>query len=67
MNIGKRIARARKAAGLTQNALAKKLYVNPTCISKWENGRIIPMPDTIIRLAKALKTDPNTLLGWEDE
>ncbi|MBQ3126798.1 MAG: helix-turn-helix transcriptional regulator [Clostridia bacterium] len=38
MNIGKMISERRKAQGLTQQALAERLYVSFQAISKWENG-----------------------------
>ncbi|MBO6060658.1 MAG: helix-turn-helix domain-containing protein [Clostridia bacterium] len=38
MDIGKKIAEARAEAGLTQQALADKLFVSRDLVSKWEQG-----------------------------
>ena len=38
MTLGNRIASLRKAAGLSQEALAAKLGVSRQAVSKWETG-----------------------------
>lgn len=48
------IRKARKAAGLTQEALAKKLNVNRATISKYETGEISPTIDQLRNIANAL-------------
>ena len=40
--IGLFIERERKAKGLTQLKLAKKIYVSEKTISKWENDKAYP-------------------------
>ena len=50
--------RKRLAAGLTQDALAKKLKVNPSTVSSWESGRQKPQPEFFPKLAVALDATP---------
>ena len=38
MNLGERIALARKQAGLSQEQLGEKLRVSRQAVSKWESG-----------------------------
>ena len=35
---------ARKAKNMTQLDLASKLFVTKQAVSKWESGRVIPIP-----------------------
>ncbi|QWF85887.1 helix-turn-helix domain-containing protein [Amycolatopsis sp. CA-230715] len=56
-----RLARARRAAGYTQESLATQLGVDPTTVSKWENGRFEPQPHKRPKLAKLLRVSPNRL------
>jgi transcriptional regulator with XRE-family HTH domain len=46
-----RFQRKRLAAGLSQKALAEQLETDPTNVSKWENGKAIPMPEFFPKLA----------------
>ena len=66
---GERVKQARLAKGLTQNELAKRAeYAGATSIASLETqGRCNVAAEKIINLCKALGTDPNTLLGWNDE
>lgn len=43
MNIAESIRKCRKASGLTQEEMAKRLGVTTPAVSKWENG--ITNPD----------------------
>jgi len=52
--IGGRIERARKAAGLTQRALAGQVELSAMAISKYERNEVTPGSDVLLRLAKAL-------------
>ena len=38
MNIAESIQKCRKASGLTQEEMAKRLGVTTPAVSKWENG-----------------------------
>ena len=63
--LGERIVRLRKAAGLTQKELAAILNVTDGAVSKWERGINFPDLATMEPLAAALHTDMLTLLGLE--
>ena len=54
MEWNERIAAARKAAGLTQEALGEKLGVSRQAVSKWESGQAVPDLDTVAKLCLAL-------------
>ena len=62
-DFGRMIAEKRKLAGLTQEALAKKLGISPQAVSKWENG--IGYPDVTLfpPLSEALGVPIDTLFG----
>ena len=53
-SFGKYIAEKRKEAKLTQEELAKELYVIPTTISKWERGITYPDITVISKLCSIL-------------
>ncbi|OXM59873.1 helix-turn-helix transcriptional regulator [Amycolatopsis vastitatis] len=58
-----RLARARKAAGYTQEALAEALDTDRSTIVRWEAGETEPLPHKRLKLAQALKV---TASGLED-
>jgi HTH-type transcriptional regulator, competence development regulator len=66
MTFGERIRGLRKAQNLTLRALAVKLKINFTYLSKIENGKLdfgdYPSEDLIRKLAKFLGTDADELL-----
>jgi len=51
--LGREIAAAREAAGLTQVALAAAIGVDPQTISRWERGDRNPGPNDLYRIAQA--------------
>lgn len=57
------IRKARKAAGFTQEALAKKLCVTRSLISKYENGTISPTLGQLGKIALALNTTVSEMIG----
>ncbi|MBR5491486.1 MAG: helix-turn-helix transcriptional regulator [Oscillospiraceae bacterium] len=63
-NIGKTICDMRRAAGLTQEALADKLGLSYQAVSKWENGLSCPDLSIIPTIAEIFGTDINTLFGF---
>lgn len=56
------IARARKAAGLTQQELADKLGVIQQQVAKWETAGANPQTKTLKRIAEALGVDADELI-----
>ena len=56
-NIGEKIMQARKAKGLTQDALAQMVNVSRQTVSHWENGRALPDVTTAAQLSKVLDVD----------
>ena len=49
--------------GLSQEALADKLYVTRQAVSRWENGETVPNTETLKLLSKMFDVSINTLLG----
>ena len=60
-NIGINVARMRKEAGMTQEALAEKAGIQRETVSRIENGLRCPRTCTVQQLAAALLCDPNAL------
>lgn len=54
MSLGKKIASARKAAGMSQLALAELLCVSPEAVSKWEQDAFRPGKDRLGMLEEVL-------------
>jgi len=59
--IGSRVAIARKAAGLTQEALAEVLDVNLVTVSRLERGNSLPGVVTLLRICEAISLPPSKL------
>lgn len=53
----------RNQLGLSQEELAKAVYVTRQAVSRWENGDTIPNVETLKLLSKVLNVSINTLLG----
>ena len=47
MEFHEKLQELRKKKGLTQEELAKELYVSRTAISKWESGKGYPNIDSL--------------------
>src|ERR1700742_1073350 len=60
--IGWNLHRARRLEGLSQEELGQRASLHRTEIGNLENGRRIPMSDTVIKLAGAMAIDPGVLL-----
>ena len=56
------LRKLREEKGLSQKQLGKQMFVNPSTIANWESGRRLPDAVMILRLAKCLEVDANTLL-----
>ena len=64
MDFGARLRQMRRSASFTQRQLAQAAGVDFSYISKLENGHNPPpAADTIVRLCKAMKVDPEALLA----
>lgn len=49
--------------GLSQDALAQKVYVTRQAVSRWETGETLPNTQTLKLLSKLFDVSINTLLG----
>lgn len=49
--------------GLTQEQLAQRVFVTKQAVSRWENGKTSPNPETLKLLSKIYDVSINTLLG----
>ena len=65
IKIGKFIAAARKAHGMTQKQLAERLLISDKTVSKWERGKGLPEVALMLPLCKALQITVNDLLSGE--
>lgn len=65
--LGENIVALRKKAGMSQQSLADQLFVTRQTISKWEKNLSVPDADALIRLADALDTTVQSLLGQPEE
>ena len=49
--------------GLSQDALAEKVFVTRQAVSRWENGETVPNTETLKLLSRLFGVSINTLLG----
>ncbi|OGQ83964.1 MAG: hypothetical protein A2289_17670 [Deltaproteobacteria bacterium RIFOXYA12_FULL_58_15] len=62
-SLGQRLARLRKARGLTQTDLAEKVGVSQPNISEYERDTFRPNSDTLLIIAQVLNVSADELLG----
>ena len=62
---GERLKAIRKRRSLTQVELAERLGIHPSLISQYECGYLRLHGALLIRLAQALQTTPDAILGTE--
>lgn len=67
MTTGERIKVARKAVGMTQAELAKKLGISYVGVSQWENNLRNPKLETIQKIANALNVPFTSLLDEDSD
>ena len=68
MRVGERIKSKRKEIGLSAEEVAKELGVSPATVYRYESNDIMNMRiDKLEPIAKALRTTPAYLMGWEDD
>jgi transcriptional regulator with XRE-family HTH domain len=60
---GQRIRFLRHANGLSQEALASKVYATQPAVSQWESDQWMPTKQTQVLLAEALNTTRAFLFG----
>ena len=66
MEFHEKLQELRKKKGLTQEELAKELYVSRTAISKWESGRGYPSIDSLKEISKFFSVSIDDLLSSEE-
>jgi transcriptional regulator with XRE-family HTH domain len=59
----KRLRRYREHREMTQKQLGQLLNYSQQTIHKWESGETSPDPDSVVRLARALRIPLTVLLG----
>lgn len=65
--MSRKIKTLRKRHGLSQEELASQVEINPTHLSRLENGRYQPSVEVLRKLAEALKVSVDYLLSGEGE
>ena len=63
MNTGGVILELRTKKGMSQDELAKKVFVTRQAVSRWETGETTPNTETLKLLSKLFDVSINTLLG----
>ena len=66
MTTGKRIAKARKEKGLSQEQLGEKLGVTFQAVSSWERDEYLPETKNLAALSEALDVSLDSLLAGEE-
>lgn len=67
MSLGDRMREMRKMLRLIQEELAFMLGTNRVSVSQWENNRVMPDADSLIKTAAVLGTSVGFLLGETDD
>ena len=65
--LSENIVALRKKQGMSQQSLAGAVFVTRQTISKWEKNLSVPDADALLRLADALDTTVQALLGQSEE
>ena len=60
--LGQRIREHRRRAGLSQEALARRMDVSRQAVTKWESGQSAPSTENLFRLAELFGTTVDLLL-----
>ncbi len=61
------LKKKRYEMGISQETLAKKLFVTKAAVSNWEKGNRIPDIDMVIKIAKCLDIDISVLISDGNE
>ena len=65
MEFSEKLQELRKSRGLTQEELAKELYVSRTAVSKWESGRGYPGIESLKDISEFFSVSIDDLLSGE--
>lgn len=65
MELDKTLKGLRKDKGITQEYLAKEIYVSVQTINKWENGKCLPDAINLLNLANFYKISLDNLMKNE--
>lgn len=66
MDLGRKLQDLRKRNGLTQEELAKRLFVSRTAVSKWESGRGFPSIESLKAISKLFSVSVDDLLSGDE-
>ena len=66
MEFNEKLQELRKQKGLTQEELARALYVSRAAVSKWESGRGYPNIDSLKAMARFFSVTVDRLLSGEE-
>ena len=66
MEFNQKLQKLRKEKGLTQEELAKELFVSRTAISKWESAKGYPNIDSLKEISKFFSVTIDDLLSGEE-
>lgn len=66
MNFGEKLKHLRQQNGLTQEALADKLFVTRTAVSKWETDKGLPSIDSLKLISQLFGVSMDELIGEGD-
>ena len=62
MEFNEKLQELRKSRGLTQEELAKELFVSRTAVSKWESGRGYPNIDSLKEISRFFSVSIDELI-----
>lgn len=66
-DVGKRIKQRRQEIGISADVLAEKIGVSRATMFRYENGSIDGINvKKLVPIAKALRTTPEYLMGWDE-
>lgn len=66
MEFNEKLQQLRKNKGLTQEELAREIFVSRTAVSKWESGRGYPNIDSLKELAKFFSVTIDELISPDE-